>query len=67
MLHRGPGQVRYRGPLLRRTTASTAIMTTQDQIAALTLKKDTAIESRKMTGIAKPRIRKKRTSLVSWT
>jgi hypothetical protein len=52
-----PGRFRYRGPLLRRTKASTTIMATQDQIAALTLKKDTPIESRKMTDRLRPRIR----------
>jgi hypothetical protein len=40
--------------------ASTASMTNHDQMAALTLKKEMPIESKKMVGIVKPRIRNQR-------
>jgi hypothetical protein len=41
--------------------ALTATMMNHVQMAALTLKKETTIESRKMAGMVRPRIRKKRT------
>jgi hypothetical protein len=46
--------------------ASTAIMTSHVQMAALTLKKEMPIESKKIAGIVKPLIRKKRTVAGFW-
>lgn len=41
-------------------------MANYGQMAALTLKKEIAIESKKMAGIATPRIKKNRTVAGSW-
>ena len=43
-----------------------AIMMSHVQMAALTLKKEMPIESRKMAGMVKPLTRKKRTVWGSW-
>jgi hypothetical protein len=41
-------------------------MTNHVQMATLTLKNEKTMESKKMTGIVRPRIRKKRTVAGSW-
>jgi hypothetical protein len=51
----------YCDNFLRTTIASTAIMMDHDQMAALTLKKEMPIDSKKMADIVEPLIRKKRT------
>lgn len=52
--------------LLRITTASTTSMINHIQIATPTLKNETPMESKKMAGIVRPRLRKKRTVVGSW-
>ncbi len=46
--------------------ASRTIMMNHVQMAAPTLNKETTIESRKMAGMVRPRMRKKRTVAGSW-
>ena len=41
-------------------------MTSQLQMATVTLKNEMAMESKKMAGIVRPRLRKKRTVAGSW-
>jgi protoporphyrinogen oxidase len=48
------------------TSASTAIMANHVEMVALTLKKEMAIESKKMAGIVIPRTKKNRMMAVSW-
>jgi hypothetical protein len=57
---------RYRVARLRRTTASMAIMVDHVQMAALTLKKEMPMESRKTAGIVRLRIRQRCTVAGSW-
>jgi hypothetical protein len=48
------------------SASSTAIMANHVQMAVLTLKKEIAIESKKMAGVVNPRIKKNRIVAGSW-